>query len=248
MTEAERISGDATEPRGEDEGAAAADGKDTAGTAADPTGPTGAAGTGDASEATGASDSADASDASVASDASDASDEAADGAPGAASRGRRRIGVLLAVAALVYALDLVTKLIVVAELEPDNRSIEVVGDLLRFQVVRNAGAAFGIGESMTVIFTLIAVLVIGVIARLARKLYSLPWAVALGLLLGGPLGNLTDRLFRSPGFFEGHVVDFIAPEHFAVFNLADSAIVCGGILIVVLSFRGLDPDGTVHRG
>ncbi|GAA2140852.1 signal peptidase II [Streptomyces synnematoformans] len=239
MTEAERISGDATEPRGEDEGAAAADGKDTAGTAADPTGPTDAADTGGASEATGASDSAD---------ASDASDEGADGAPGSAARGRRRIGVLLAVAALVYVLDLVTKLIVVAELEPDNRSIEVVGDLLRFQVVRNAGAAFGIGESMTVIFTLIAVLVIGVIARLARKLYSLPWAVALGLLLGGPLGNLTDRLFRSPGFFEGHVVDFIAPEHFAVFNLADSAIVCGGILIVVLSFRGLDPDGTVHRG
>lgn len=221
MTEAERISGDATEPRGEDEGTSAADGK----AAADP-------GTADPAEAAGEADAAG---------------ETADGAPETA-RGPRRIGVLLGVAALVYALDLVTKLIVVAELEPDNRSVEVVGDLLRFQVVRNAGAAFGIGESMTVIFTLIAVIVIGVIARLARKLYSLPWAIALGLLLGGPLGNLTDRLFRSPGFFEGHVVDFIAPEHFAVFNLADSAIVCGGILIVILSFRGLDPDGTLHRG
>jgi signal peptidase II len=224
VTEAERISGDATEPRGEDESASAADGKETA-EAADTPGAAGAA------------------------DRADAAGQAEDGAAAAAAgRGRRRIGVLLGVAALVYALDLVTKLIVVSELEPDNRSVEIVGDLLRFQVVRNAGAAFGIGESMTVIFTLIAVIVIGVIARLARKLYSLPWAIALGLLLGGPLGNLTDRLFRSPGFFEGHVVDFIAPEHFAVFNLADSAIVCGGILIVILSFRGLDPDGTIHRG
>ncbi|AUH43521.1 signal peptidase II [Streptomyces sp. CMB-StM0423] len=222
MTEAERISGDATEPRGEDEAAPAADGKAVA--------------------------DADTADPAGRASAGDKAAEAGDGASEEAARGPRRIGVLLGVAALVYALDLVTKLIVVAQLEPDNRSVEVVGDLLRFQVVRNAGAAFGIGESMTVIFTLIAVIVIGVIARLARKLYSLPWAIALGLLLGGPLGNLTDRLFRSPGFFEGHVVDFIAPEHFAVFNLADSAIVCGGILIVILSFRGLDPDGTIHRG
>jgi signal peptidase II len=98
-----------------------------------------------------------------------------------------------------------------------------------------------------VIFTVIAAAVIVVIARLARKLYSLPWAVALGLLLGGALGNLTDRIFRSPGVFEGEVVDFISPKGFAVFNLADSAIVCGGILIVLLSFKGLDPDGTVHK-
>ena len=88
---------------------------------------------------------------------------------------------------------------------------------------------------------------IDVIVRLARKLYSLPWAIALGLLLGGALGNLTDRVFRAPGVFQGEVVDFIAPKGFAVFNLADSAIVCGGILIVLLSFRGLDPDGTVHK-
>ncbi|NGN65863.1 signal peptidase II [Streptomyces sp. A7024] len=172
--------------------------------------------------------------------------EAADAAETAA-RGKRKIAVLLGVAAVVYALDLVTKLIVVAQLEPEHKTIEVIGDLLKFQVVRNAGAAFGIGESMTIVFTLIALIVIVVIARLARKLYSLPWAIALGLLLGGPLGNLTDRIFRSPGFLRGHVVDFIAPKHFAVFNLADSAIVCGGILIVILSFRGLDPDGTIHR-
>ncbi len=162
------------------------------------------------------------------------------------SRGRRRVAVLFAVAAFAYLLDLVSKMIVVAKLE-HHEPIEIVGDWLKLVAIRNAGAAFGFGEAFTVIFTVIAAAVIVVIARLARKLYSLPWAIALGLLLGGALGNLTDRVFRAPGVFEGAVVDFVAPKHFAVFNLADSAIVCGGILIVLLSFRGLDPDGTVHR-
>ncbi|KAB8168680.1 signal peptidase II [Streptomyces sp. 3MP-14] len=165
------------------------------------------------------------------------------------ARGPRRVGVLVMVAGLAYLLDLATKIWVVDYLEnPDpNREIEVIGEWLRFVAVRNPGAAFGFGETLTVVLTCVATAVIVVIIRLARKLYSAPWAVALGLLLGGALGNLTDRLLRSPGVFEGHVVDFIAPKHFAVFNLADSAIVCGGILIVLLSFRGLDPDGTVHR-
>lgn len=154
--------------------------------------------------------------------------------------------MLLGVAAFAYALDLATKLFVVAELE-HRAPVEVIGTLLRFEVIRNRGAAFGIGEALTIVLTLIAAIVVVVIARLARKLYSTPWAIALGLLLGGAFGNLTDRIFRSPGVFRGAVVDFIAPSHFAVFNLADSAIVCGGILIVFLSFRGLDPDGTVHR-
>ncbi|WP_189930274.1 signal peptidase II [Streptomyces sulfonofaciens] len=156
------------------------------------------------------------------------------------------MAVLFAVAALVYLLDLVSKLIVVAKLE-HHEPIDLIGDWLRLEAIRNPGAAFGMGGAFTVIFTVIAAAVIFVIVRLARKLYSLPWAIALGMLLGGAIGNLTDRLFRSPGVFEGAVVDFIAPKHFAVFNLADSAIVCGGILIVLLSFRGLDPDGTVHR-
>ena len=161
-------------------------------------------------------------------------------------RGKRRVLVLFAVAAVAYALDLVSKIIVVAKLE-HHAPVELVGDWLKLDAIRNSGAAFSFGEAFTVIFTVIAATVIVVIVRLARKLYSLPWAIALGLLLGGALGNLTDRIFRSPGIFEGAVVDFIAPKHFAVFNLADSAIVCGGILIVLLSFKGLDPDGTVHK-
>ncbi|MFE1440700.1 signal peptidase II [Streptomyces sp. NPDC058739] len=173
----------------------------------------------------------------------------ADQAPeedGGRPKGRRKIAVLFAVAAFAYLVDLVSKMIVVAKLEHHD-AIEIFGEWLKFDAIRNRGAAFGFGQAFTIIFTLIAAAVIVVIFRLARKLYSLPWAIALGLLLGGALGNLTDRIFRAPGVLEGAVVDFIAPKHFAVFNLADSAIVCGGILIVLLSFRGLDPDGTVHK-
>lgn len=163
-----------------------------------------------------------------------------------ATTGRRRIGVLLGVAAFAYLLDLGSKLAVVAKLEHHD-PVEVFGTWLQLHVIRNRGAAFGIGEALTIVFTCIATAVIVVIIRIARKLHSLPWAIALGLLLGGAFGNLTDRLFRDPGGLEGGVVDWIAPAHYPVFNLADSAIVCGGLLIVILSFRGLDPDGTVHR-
>ncbi|MER5614409.1 signal peptidase II [Streptomyces sp. NPDC002215] len=178
-------------------------------------------------------------------------DETADraedrGGETAPNGGRRKVAVLFVVAVFAYLIDLISKMIVVAKLE-HHEPIELIGDWLQLSAIRNAGAAFGIGEAFTIIFTFIAATVIVVIARLARKLYSLPWAIALGLLLGGALGNLTDRIFRAPGVFEGAVVDFIAPAHFAVFNLADSAIVCGGILIVILSFKGLDPDGTVHK-
>ncbi|MFJ8662942.1 signal peptidase II [Streptomyces sp. NPDC093795] len=200
-------------------------------------------------DSAGADDSAP-SDETAAADGAAASDGTAapegSAAPEERPRGRRRIFALFVVAVIAYLLDLGSKMLVVAKLE-GREPIRVIGDVLRFDAIRNPGAAFGMGEAFTIIFTCIAAAVIVVIIRLARKLYSLPWAIALGLLLGGALGNLTDRIFRSPGVFEGAVVDFIAPAHFAVFNLADSAIVCGGILIVILSFRGLDPDGTVHK-
>jgi signal peptidase II len=158
----------------------------------------------------------------------------------------RRVLVLIGVAALAYLLDLLSKIWVVHSLEHHD-PVELLGHYLRLDATRNAGAAFGMGQGMTIVFTLIAVGVIVVIARLSRRLYSVPWAIALGLLLGGAFGNLTDRVFRSPGGFQGEVVDFVAPVHFAVFNLADSAICCGGVLIVLLSFWGVDPDGARHR-
>ncbi|GGY00522.1 hypothetical protein GCM10010324_54040 [Streptomyces hiroshimensis] len=146
-------------------------------------------------------------------------------------------------AGAAYALDLGSKLAVVAGLE--NRApVELIGSWLELRVMRNAGAAFGIGEALTIVLTLVATTVAVVIVRLARKLYSAPWALALGLLLGGALGNLTDRLFRSPGDFQGAVVDFISVRGFSVMNLADWAIFCGGVLIVAYSFLGWELDGT----
>jgi signal peptidase II len=158
----------------------------------------------------------------------------------------RRVGVLVAVAAAALALDAITKVLVVALL-PDRPPIELLGGLLTLRVLRNSGAAFNIGNSMTLVFTVIAIGVVVAILRYARRLRSLPWAVTLGLLLGGALGNLADRMLRSPGPLRGHVVDWIELPHWPVFNLADSAIVCGGALAVLLASRGLQVDGTVHR-
>lgn len=158
----------------------------------------------------------------------------------------RRVGALAAVAVLVYALDLVSKTIVVSALE-GGEPVRVIGDLVRLRVIRNSGAAFSIGTGMTVVFTVIAIAVVIAILRTARRLGSLPWAITLGLLLGGACGNLTDRLFRPPAPLRGHVVDWIEvfpATHFPIFNLGDSAIVCGGILAVFLAWRGHQIDGT----
>ncbi|MFF4283715.1 signal peptidase II [Streptomyces sp. NPDC001739] len=156
---------------------------------------------------------------------------------GAETRGRRRIPLLLAVACLAYAVDLFSKLAVVTKLEHHD-PVNVMGTWLQLRVIRNSGAAFGMGAASTVVFTVIAAAVALAIVRLARRLYSVPWAIALGLLLGGALGNLTDRLFRTPGQLRGAVVDFISVRGFSVMNLADWAIVCGGVLIVFFAFRG----------
>ncbi len=138
---------------------------------------------------------------------------------------------------------MVSKIIVVATLS-HRPPVHVVDGVLTLLVLRNSGAAFSIGTSMTVVFTLIAVGVIFFILRTSRRLRSLPWAVTLGLLLGGATGNLTDRLLRSPGLFRGDVVDWIQLPHWPVFNVADSAIVCGGVLAVLLAARGFRLDGS----
>jgi signal peptidase II len=99
------------------------------------------------------------------------------------------------------------------------------------------------------VFTAVAATVVVVIVRTAAKLRSLPWAVCLGLILGGAAGNLVDRIFRSPAPLRGHVVDWISVfdpygRVFPIFNLADSGIVCGGILAVLLALLGLEMDGS----
>ena len=152
--------------------------------------------------------------------------------------------MLAGVAVFVLAVDIISKALVVAHLTPD-QPVHVLGNVLMLWLTRNPGAAFSVGTSETVVFTVIAFGVVVYIARTARRLYSLGWAVALGLLLGGAAGNLGDRIFRSPGAFRGEVVDWIAvTRYYPIFNLADSAIVCGGILTVLLAMRGYHLDGT----
>jgi signal peptidase II len=159
----------------------------------------------------------------------------------------RRVGVLVAVALAVLAADLITKAIVVANLS-DRPPVRLLGGFLKLTVSRNPGAAFSIGPSVTIVFSAIAVGVIVFILRTSSQIRSLAWAISLGLLLGGATGNLTDRLFRHPGPFRGYVVDWIWLPHWPVFNLADSSIVCGGVLAVLLAMRGLHIDGSRTGG
>ena len=144
---------------------------------------------------------------------------------------------------LAVAADVTTKLAVVAHLE-GREPIRLLGSLVTLEASRNSGAAFSFAEGATVVFTAVAVAVVVVIIRTSRRLGSTPWAVTLGLLLGGAVGNLLDRLFRAPGIGRGAVVDFIHLPHFAVFNVADSCITVGAVLAVLLSVRGLEIDGT----
>ena len=158
----------------------------------------------------------------------------------------RRTALLMVLAVLVLALDVATKVAVVAELE-GQRTIELLGGQLLIRVSRNPGAAFSFAEGATVLFTAVAIIVIVVIVRVSRTLRSVGWACSLGLLLGGASGNLVDRLLRSPGPGRGAVVDFIDFQVWPSFNVADSAIVVGGLLAVLLSFRGVEIDGTRSR-
>ena len=155
----------------------------------------------------------------------------------------RLTGLLAAVAAAVLALDAVTKHLVVSHLEHRD-PVRLLGGALLLNVSRNSGAAFSFAQGATILFTLVAVAVIVVIVRTAARLGSLAWAASLGLLLGGATGNLADRLVRAPGVGRGAVVDFIDFRVWPVFNLADSAIVVGGLLAVLLSMRGIELDGT----
>ncbi|NED93833.1 signal peptidase II [Phytoactinopolyspora alkaliphila] len=154
-------------------------------------------------------------------------------------RTRRRTAALLLIAAVVLILDQLTKVWAVSALD-GGRVIQVIGEFLQFRLVRNPGAAFSMFTEMTVVLTVIAAGVIVVILWVSRKVTSLAWAVALGGLLGGALGTFTDRLFREPGPFRGHVVDFLELPNWPVFNIADSSIVGSAILIALLSFRGVE--------
>lgn len=162
---------------------------------------------------------------------------------------RRRLGPwVFALAALVLAADQLTKWWALSALTEDGAPVSLVGELLQLRLIKNPGAAFSIATGQTWILTIIVVVVVVVILRAVRRIGSRGWAVALGLLLGGAIGNLGDRLFRDPGFAQGHVVDFIDYAGFFVGNVADIAIVAAAVLIAVLSLRGIALDGTRHTG
>jgi len=160
---------------------------------------------------------------------------------------RSALATLGATAVLAVALDQLVKHLSTEHLT-EGDPVRILGGLIYLSLLRNSGAAFSFGSGYTWVFPVITVAVIGWIAWTARRLRSVPWAISLGLVLGGALGNLGDRLFRAPGPFEGHVVDMIslfAPygQGFAVFNIADSCLSVGVALAVLLELTGRQRDG-----
>ena len=173
----------------------------------------------------------------------------ADEKPAPPKRARRAaVWVLVAVAAFIILLDQLTKHFATEELT-GRGPVRILGGAIYLSLIRNSGAAFSLASGHTWVFPLIALAVLAWITWMAFKLRSMPWAIALGLVAGGALGNFIDRLFRAPGPFQGHVVDMIslfAPygEKFAVFNIADSALSCGVVLAIILEFSGRQRDGS----
>ncbi|MEU4236576.1 signal peptidase II [Actinoplanes sp. NPDC026619] len=159
----------------------------------------------------------------------------------------RAVAVLGATAVIAVALDQWVKWLSTEHLT-EGEPVRILGGLIYLSLLRNSGAAFSMGENHTWVFPVITLVVIGWIGYMATRLRSVPWAISLGLVLGGAFGNLGDRLFRAPGPFHGHVVDMIslfAPyaEKFAVFNIADSCLSVGVCLAVLLELTGRQRDG-----
>ena len=147
---------------------------------------------------------------------------------------------LYLIAWVVWLIDLGTK--VWAEKVLSTRAnIEILGTFLQLTFIRNSGAAFSIGTGKTIIFTLFALAVLIFILRFASQITSLGWAAVCGLVLGGILGNLTDRIFREPSFLQGHVIDWIQLPNWPVFNIADSAIVIAAAIAFILTIRNVAP-------
>ena len=179
-----------------------------------------------------------------AAEAGDAGD-VAEPAAAAPQNPPRRLRLLLSVAAVVLTLDIVTKVLAV-KLLPPGQPVSIIGDTVTWTLVRNSGAAFSMATGYTWALTLIATGVVVGIFWMGRRLVSPWWAVGLGMILGGAMGNLVDRFFRAPGPLRGHVVDFLSVGWWPVFNVADPSVVGGAILLVVLSMFGYDFD-TVGR-
>lgn len=158
--------------------------------------------------------------------------------------GRAAWALGLGIAVLGYGVDLLTKQLALAYLDPANPPV-LLGGLLRLQLIFNPGAAFSMGEDFTIVLTLIAIAaLVGVLAFLLPRARHRGWVVASGLILAGILGNLTDRLFRPPAPLHGHVIDFLQLPNFAIFNVADMCITFAAVLIIwLVAIKQVDLDG-----
>ncbi|TWD83502.1 signal peptidase II [Kribbella amoyensis] len=174
----------------------------------------------------------------------DASDDGAS-AGGVAPGGRswRLTAVFAVVGLVVLGLDQLTKVLALHHLTP-GEPVDVIGTFLRFNLIRNPGAAFSLGSDFTPVISTIQIVVAVAVIWFSRRLGSLGWAVAFGFLFGGAVGNITDRVFREPSPFHGHVVDFLQLPHWAIFNIADMAVTSAAILLIVQTLRGIRLDGT----
>ncbi|GAA1609721.1 hypothetical protein GCM10009789_75120 [Kribbella sancticallisti] len=148
---------------------------------------------------------------------------------------------------VVLGLDQLTKVLALQHLTP-GEPVNVIGSLLKFNLIRNPGAAFSLGSDFTPVISAIQIIVAIGVVWLSRKLGSVGWAVAFGFLFGGAVGNITDRIFREPSPFHGHVVDFLQTPHWAIFNVADMAVTSAAILLVIQTLRGIKLDGTKDVG
>jgi signal peptidase II len=184
--------------------------------------------------------------------APDAKPEAPDAAepPGGGAKAPRswRLSLLFgAVGLLVLGLDQLTKALALRYLEP-GEPVNVIGSLLKFDLIRNPGAAFSLGAGYTPVISVIQITVAVVVVWYSRRLGSTGWALAFGFLFGGAVGNIVDRIFREPSPFHGHVVDFLQTPHWAIFNVADMAVTSAAILLVIQTLRGIRLDGSRDKG
>lgn len=139
----------------------------------------------------------------------------------------------------IWLFDYATKSWALSNFSSDPQP--VIGTLLQFTLLKNSGAAFSLASGFTLIFSLLAVAVIATIVRYAARITSRGWSTCAGLLLGGVLGNLTDRIFREPGFFLGHVIDWIQIPNWPIFNIADIAISTAALLAFIQTMRNVPP-------
>ena len=153
---------------------------------------------------------------------------------------------LFTLAWVIWALDFLTKNWAVENLSGAPR--QIIGNFLKLTLFRNPGAAFSMATGFTIVFTTISLAVAIFITRYSVRITSPWWAYVAGLVLGGVLGNLTDRIFREPGFLYGHVIDWIEVPHWPVFNLADSSIFIAAGIAILLTIRNISPTEKSIRG